>query len=141
MFLCPVNVYLWCRLSSRMLCCLVITTLWYEAGEVGLYPFGRGENWMQDLEHIHTRWKTDLFWKDFQKTLSDNLAQICDLFLCCWNYNFSKDNLCKRNRKERWLSPAGEGLSERESDILLEKIDRGRLTQHDPELLFISWGG
>lgn len=41
---------------------------------------------------IHTRWKTDLFWKDFQKTLSDNLAQICDLFLCCWNYNFSRDN-------------------------------------------------
>lgn len=56
--------------------------------------------------------------------LSDQnaLAQICDLFLCCRNYSFSEDNLCK-NRSERWLSPAGEGLLERESDIALEKIE------------------
>lgn len=91
---------------------------------------------------MHTRWKTDLFWKDFQKRLSDNLAQISDLLLCCWNYNFSKDNLCKKNnRNERWLSPAGEGLLERGSDIALEKIDWGSLTQHHPELLCVYSAG
>lgn len=41
------------QVGLTVLCCYVIATFWYKAGEVGLCPFGKGENWMQDLEHAH----------------------------------------------------------------------------------------
>lgn len=53
------------------------------------------------LGSMHTRRRTDLFWKDFQKTLSDSLAQICDLFLCFWMSVLAKIIYGKRRRGMR----------------------------------------
>lgn len=92
-----VNAYHWWRLSlcqNTLLCSNCHLLVWGRRSGFPS-PLAKGRFGCKTLS-IHTRCKTDLFWKDFQKTVFDSLAQIHDLFLCCWTTMLAKINLSRK---------------------------------------------